>query len=457
MGNKYNITKTLLSLASVVMALAIHSTLARGEDLEAKFKKLEAKYNDLESNLVDLQLVSVMNQIHLSGTFINRYEDFETTYGVPGTAKQKEHIRAFSTYFGLNIDKKINSKISVYSTIAMSKFWNNEGRNETYGAYTASEAGSYSMAGSTPKIDRAYMAYFFDLPLVFAIGRMSTNSGPPINELDGLERLGTYPRFAYNSIFDGIALVYNFSSLLPAKNAFTMRAFYTPYVNISDTNRTKQLQDNSIRIPSDTYQGGILSEYENSNVTWLGKLNLTHMWYSYNAFYLDGTNGHPSATNTSPKNPFSNGGANMGFIEFEDIAHKGLNISLSGLFYWNQQSGSTDPGVAIDPHKYRSSAYLYNVNQKIGSSLIVGGEYITTDENFYLDEWSTLNIIPFYFTPNSKGYHFFITEKILNPITLRMGFYSLKSKPCGLSSANSGLYNDESKSTSIYANIRLDF
>lgn len=435
--------------------MGLSSALA--DELESKINKLESKFNELESNVVDLQLASIINKIKISGTLINRYEDFQTSYGIPGAAKEKEHVNVFSTYFSLNVDAKVNSKISVYSTLGMSKFWNNEGRNEIKGAYTASEAGSFALAGSTPRFDRAYMAYFFDFPMVFAIGRMSTNNGLPINQLDGLDRQGTYPRFAYNAIFDGMGLVYNFNSLLPKGNEFTMRAFYTPFANISDTDRTKQLKDNSVRIPANTWQGGILSEYENTNLSWLGKLNLTHMWYNFTDFYNDGQNGHSTTATPTVGNTSSDGGANMGFIGFDDIAHKGLNISISGLFYWQKQSAATVPNATIDPKKYYSHAYLYNLNQKVGNDFIVGGEYITTDENFYLDEWSYLNIIPFYFTPNSKGYHLFITEKIVKPITLRVGFYTLNSKPCGLNSDNTGLFNNESKSTSVYANMRLDF
>lgn len=452
MKTSNKVLNSIFALSTLAL-LASGSSVAQADDV----KELEARLNKINSRLEEIEIQSALNKMTFSGVLVNRYEAYHTTYGVPGAAKSTDHVNAFTTFFALNIDAKVTSKINFYSTIAMSKFWNNDGRNEAPGYWSGSLTGSYGLKGSTPMIDRAYMTYSFDVPLTFAIGRMPTSNGLPINQLDGLGRQGTYPRLAYNAIFDGLALVYNFSSYLPTGHSLSMRAFYTPFTNVSATDRTRQHTDSGLKVPSNTSMGILLTEYNNSNISFLGNLNLTHMIYDYRNFYWDGFNNPNDHTNTSPHNPYYDGGANMLYAGLEDIAHVGLNASISGLFYWSKWTKTAQvPDTTGTQSKKRSSAYLVNVNQKLKNDLVIGGEYMKSDENYYLDEWAYQNTMAFYKTPNSKGYHLFVADKLAKSLTGRIGFYSLKSLPCGANSTNPTL-TSESKATSVYANLRLDF
>lgn len=443
--------KSIFKTQSRLTQIALVSTLLLGLNVPVlAAETTDERLTKIEDRLQEIEIQKLLNKFNFSGVFINRFEYFHTEYGLPLATPDTDTVKANSTSFALNIDANISSQLKFYSTLGMSKFWNNEGRKEAPGYWSGSEAGSSLYGGSTPQFDRAYFSYKFDFPLTVAIGRMPTNNGLPINQLDGLARQGTYPRLAFNAIFDGLALVYDFSSLLPQDHNLSVRAFYTPYMNASPTDRTRQLVDSGAKVESNTPMYNVLTEYSISNLSWASKINISHMLNDYRGFYWDGFNNPNDHTIANPDNPYYEGGFNMGYIGVEDLAHIGLNASVSGLFYWSKVLNK--PNVT---NQY-STAYLASLNQSFGDKWVVGGEYIKTDENFYLDEWTYLNIIPFYKTPNSKGTHLFVSKSLVQNLVARVGYYNLISDPCGPNSANPFSVN-EVKSDSYYLSLRLDF
>ena len=407
----------------------------------------------LNERVTELEAAQALTHARLSGVFINRFEDFRTTYGVPGQAQDKDRLDTFSTYLALNLDFDVTERLKLYTTLAMSKFWQNDGRNEYAGNWQASEGGSFGYAGSMLRVDRAYMAYAFSFPLTLAIGRMPTNNGVPINQLDGLVREGTYPRFAYNAIFDGIAAIFDFSRYLPRGNTLKVRAFYTPNINIDKSNRTRQLTDGTVKVESNTPQYAILGEYSTTRLSpVVDSLSLYYMFYQYIGFYNDGSN-TPATPGAAPNNPLDSATAHMLYLGLEGIGHIGLNASLSALFY-HDTTASLD---GSDSTTAFSQAYLLNLNQRLDFILagsVVGFELIKTDANFYLDEWTYLNVIPFYSSPASRGVHVFASVPLAEKLRARVGWYLLHSDP----------YNDvvfsstvESDSNSFYVQLRLGF
>jgi hypothetical protein len=407
-----------------------------------------AQIEALNDRVTELEAAQALNRVRFSGVFINRFEDFRTKYGPPGDDKQQDALTTFSTYLAVNMEFDVTSHIKLYTTLAMSKFWQNEGRNEYPGNWQASEGGSFDFSGSTPRFDRAYMAYTFSFPLTLAVGRMPTNNGVPINQLDGLAREGTYPRFAYNAIFDGIAAVFDFTRYLPQGNALQIRAFYTPNIVIDKSDRTRQLTDGNVKLPSNTPQYAILTEYSNTHLgRVLDKLSLYYMFYQYRNFYNDGT-----STTDPPSNPVDSAYAHMVYCGLEGIGHIGLNASFSALFYHDTEAtldGSSSSTTL-------SKAYLLNVNQRLDFALgsVVGFELIKTDDTFYLDEWTYLNVIPFYSTPASRGIHVFASAPIGPHLNVRVGWYRLHTDPYSYIGADSP---DETDSNSFYVQLRLGF
>jgi hypothetical protein len=407
----------------------------------------------LNERVTELEAAQALNRVHLSGVFINRFEDFRTTYGVPGQAQDKDRLDVFSTFLALNLDFDVTERLKLYTTLGMSKFWQNDGRNEYAGNWQASEGGSFGYAGSTLQVDRAYMAYAFSFPLTLAVGRMPTNNGVPINQLDGLVREGTYPRFAYNAIFDGIAAIFDFSRYLPLGISFKLRAFYTPNINIDKSNRTRQLTDGTVKVDSNTPQYAILAEFFTTRLSPVVEtLSLYYMFYQYINFYNDGAN-TPATPGAAPNNPLDSATAHMLYLGLEGIGHIGLNASLSALFYHDTTTLLDGSGATTT----LSKAYLLNVNQRLDFILtgtVFGFELIKTDPSFYLDEWTYLNVIPFYSSPASQGVHVFASVPLGGKVRVRVGWYRLHSDP----------YNDlvfsstvESDSNSFYVQLRLGF
>jgi hypothetical protein len=412
-----------------------------------------SKLDSLNDRVTELEAAQALHTVRFSGVFINRFEDFTTTYGVPGTAKDKDRLTTFSTYLALNLDFDIAERLKLYTTLAMSKFWQNDGRNEYAGNWQASEGGSFGYAGSTPRIDRAYLAYTFSFPLTLAIGRMPTNNGVPINQLDGLVREGTYPRFAYNAIFDGIAAIFDFTRYLPRGHSLKLRAFYTPNINIDNADRTRQLTDGMVKVDSNTPQYAILAEYSTTRLAPIfDTLSFYYMFYQYSNFYNAGTN-TPATPDTAPSNPTDAAIGNMLYLGLEGIGHIGLNASLSVLLY-------RDTTTTLDGCQSAttlSKAYLLNVNQRLDFILagsVIGFELIKTDPTFYLDEWTYLTVIPFYSSPASQGVHVFASVPIGEKLRARVGWYRLHSDPYSYVGFSSSIESDDN---SLYLQLRLGF
>jgi hypothetical protein len=433
--------------------LAILSILTLAAVPSARADEVASKIDNLNERVTELEASQALDHTRVSGVFINRFEDFRTSYGVPGQARDKDRLDTFSTYLALNLDFDITDHLKLYTTLGMSKFWQNEGRNEYAGGWQASEGGSFGYSGSMLRVDRAYMAYIFSFPLTLAIGRMPTNNGVPMNQLDGLVREGTYPRFAYNAIFDGVAAIFDFSRYLPRGNGLKLRAFYTPNINIDKSTRTRQLTDGTFKVESNTPQYAILAEFSCTRLSpVVDTLTLYYMFYQYSNFYNDGSNA-PATPGAAPNNPVDSAIANMFYLGLEGIGHIGLNASLSALFYYDT-STSLDGSNSTTAF---SQAYLLNVNQRLDFLLtgsVVGFELIKTDANFYLDEWTYLSVMPFYSSPASRGVHVFASVPLAEKLRVRVGWYRLHSDPYDDVVFSSAF---ESDSNSFYVQLRLGF
>ena len=439
--------RPLMKIAFFLPALLLAAApSARADDTATKLDSLNDRVTELEA-------AQALHTVRFSGVFINRFEGFTTTYGVPGEAKDKDRLTTFSTYLALNLDFDITERLKLYTTLAMSKFWQNDGRNEYAGNWQASEGGSFGYAGSTPRIDRAYMAYTFSFPLTLAVGRMPTNNGVPINQLDGLVREGTYPRFAYNAIFDGIAAIFDFSRYLPRGHSLKLRAFYTPNINIDNADRTRQLTDGTVKVDSNTPQYAILAEYATTRLSPIfDTLSFYYMFYQYSNFYNAGTN-TPATPDAAPNNPTDSAIGNMMYLGLEGIGHIGLNASLSVLLY-RDTSTTLDGCESIT---ILSKAYLLNVNQRLDFVLtgsVLGFELIKTDPTFYLDEWTYLTVIPFYSSPASRGVHVFASVPLGEKLRARVGWYRLHSDPYSYVGFSSSIESDDN---SLYLQLRLGF
>lgn len=431
---------TLLIAALLMMS---HAAIADDNvDLKKRLDEMEKRLNELEAQ-------NSLQNVIWSGTLINRYEHFRNNY-MTGI----DNLDGYSTALAINGDFTVNEKTKVYTTIAMAKFWNLTNRLESWGEWKQSEEGSYAMSGAIPSVDRAYLSYKFDIPLTFSIGRMPTNNGLPINQLDGLARQGTYPHLAYNAIFDGIAFTYDFKQL-PSEHTLALSAFYTPWVNVNPVDRTRAWVDtnNNNYVTGTSPQYSILLDYAYTGTSWFKKLNFEYMWYRYLDFYWWGDNNSPKtaagANGTFAGGPnLYDGTNNMIYVGVDDIADTGISFSASGQYYGTHYIDAT-----TSPYNTFAASYLFTLNKTFGNDrrTILGAEYINTDKYYYLDESAALEMIPFYSQPNSKGYHIYATRRLTNSMALRVGYYRLQTMEYDPALITPADY------TSYYANLRVDF
>ncbi len=412
---------------------------------------IEQKISKLEERLMELEAQSSLTKYRLSGVFINRFENLTYEHGLPGADKAKEILRPMSMYFGLNVDFDVTKNLKFYSTLAMAKFYNNEDRNESldpnstsgYATYQATEAGSWAYSGSGMKVDRAYLSYEpADMPMTIAFGRMPTNNGPPLNQMDGLPRQGTYPRFVFNAIFDGIALVYDLNKYLPKNNTFKLRAFYQPFTFIDRADRTRQFVDGDL-IESHVNQYALLAEYAIHNTPVAERIDLMYMRAAWKNFYV-GYNGSTSSAGTAMAGQTEDGSDDGFYLGLENIASLGLNFSWSALLYKAVDSGLPDVNKEAWGH-------LVNINENFGNGWILGYEYIKTAKYFYLDEWTRLNLMPFYSLQSAEGHHVFMGFPLPEKMMGRIGHYRVTAGEGDV------FQPEEQQGSSFYAQVRVNF
>lgn len=427
-----------MKLFLVFLFFLITCPSLRAQSIEERLKKIEDR---LEEDQLDKSL----ERFQFSGTFINYGEYLDSHQKNPSDgSKTLDHGLLMSMHLALNIDAKISSNVSFLSTLAMGKVWNNDGRTGmTENSYHSNE-GSYAMTGSEAKFDVAYMRWKpEETQWTFALGRMTTQGGPPMNQLDGLYRNGTYPRFSYNAIFDGAAAVYDFSKWLPPTKSFKTRLFYTPYFFLDSEDRTASQTgtdgsgNEGGKVKRRADQIAWLNEWEQTDLSYTKKLSLFSMLWYYDNYYDEGYQ------TTKPGLEYYRALSHTLYLGLEGLFNTGFNFSWSYLRVNARLSGE-------DPE--RSDSSLFNLNYAFKNGFVIGWEHIATDKDFYLDEYTYLRFNDFYQRSNNNGDHVFFTIKLPHQQSLRLGVYRYKA---GVAPAN--LYFTKQQTTNSYLSYRVDF
>lgn len=402
----------------------------------------DARISALEQQVQELQYLNYTKYFNISGSLANHYESYRAKAN-PGTDSEgKSSVSTLSTIFALNINFDVSERLKVYTRLGMSKFWNhdaggraNQDRHEPEDAWDASNTGSYGYWGSIPRFDRAYMSYNFkNSNFTFAIGRLPTNGGPPTEKIDGIDRQGTYPRFAYNAIFDGMGLDYDASHWLSKNDSLSFRVFYSPFVNIDKYDRRTRRTDefvigSSHTAKSLTPQYTFQADFEKRNLSWLKGLQLTYFFYNYTDFYQYGVG--DDVANTADDyllTPYE-ATAHMGYIGFDKILGTGLGINVSYLDVKSKMKYIDTPEDNADTS---SSAFLVNTNYSFANSLmknhVLSAEYVKTDKNFYIDDFNYYYLNDFYKADNSSGYHISYSLPLDDNIRFRPGVFVYEKK-----------------------------
>jgi hypothetical protein len=411
---------------------------------------LEERLSKLEEKVEEAEIERSFQRLKFSGTFIGLAEALNSHFKDPANAsEERNHGILSGMHLGLNFDYNISDKIDFFSTLGMGKVLNNDGRDGLSQASYRSNQGSYGYAGSAAKFDVAYLRWKMpDENLSLAFGRMTTRGGPPLHQLDGLDRAGTYPRFGYNAIFDGLAAIYNFKSFLPENLELKSRIFYTPYFFLDSSDRTATAEhtyeDPPGTIKSDgevdrrSDQIALLNEFSWNNQWVAKKINVYSMFWYYDNFYDE-----DYQTAGNQRIEYYRATNHTLYLGFERILNSGLNFSWSHLRVNAKLDRSTSE---------RSDSSLLNLNYKTEKGIVLGVEKIFTDKTFYLDEYAYLQFNEFYQRSNNNGQHYFVAFPLEHQQILRLGLYDYQA---GKAPAN--LYNTTEKTQNFYVMYRVDF
>ena len=420
----------------LLLAIVVASTAAAEspQTLEERIAKLEDKIEEFEID-------KSYDRLHVSGTYINYFESINSTSknGVTGQ-KNSDNGDIMSMHVALNFDVNISKNIDIYTTLGMGKVLNNDGRDGEEQSSYRSYQGSYGYTDSMARFDVAYIRWKTDEECwSFVAGRMTTRGGPPMNQLDALSRNGTYPRFGYNAIFDGFAVVRDFKALLPKDYSVKTRLFYTPTFYLDGSDRKLEAQDaDSNAINRRSNQLTWLNEFERSNTRFAKKISLYSMLWYYDKFY---DSEYQSSTREGVE--YYRALSHSLYLGFEGIAGTGTNFSWSNL-----RANSKSDGASLN----HSDAHLFNLNYAFEGGHVFGVEQIFTDRAFYIDDWSYLQFNDFYQRPSSNGQHIFGAISFPHRQVLRLGVYNYQAKVDRFAG-----YDSKVATQNFYASYRIDF
>lgn len=420
--------------------------------LSCQAQSLQEQVNELDHRLTDLELVDFARKFTIQGNFINHWETYASDVKNDDGSTDGHSIYIVSSILELDFNFKLTSKLNFYSRLGMSKLWNADNNNgdnyqhsETDDSWDTSNQGSFGYWGSSPKFDRAYLSYnFLNEKANFSIGRMSTHKGPPSHQQFGEERTGTYPRLVYNAIFDGVAFTGDLSSYLPKSHQLQVRFLYSPFVNLaSDSRNEKRKDENSagdkVTAKPMTDQYTFQIEYSKEFKNYF-TLNLIYFYYKYSDFYQYVPDEDIYIWNAH---------AHTMYLGLDNIANKKINVNVS---YLNLNEGGLTSGDD-EYNKYKSYGWLYGLNWEFLPSTIIGGEYIDTSKDYYVDDWTYYTISDFYRAPNSSGYHAYFTFPLFDLTKLKIGYFDYNTKGSITFDADSSAKSVRS----VYATMQTTF
>ncbi len=394
-----------------------------------------SRIDQLDQRLSDLELKSILNKFNFSGSFLNHVESYKSdNEDIDSSEKYTYVLNPVLLRVGLNVDAQVTNKINFYSTIGMSKFWNQSGRTPEEvgtGPQYESMKGGYSLSGSEAYFDTAYILYRFTDNFSLALGRMTTNNGPPIEQVEGVTRSGTYPRFGYNAIFDGLGLIYNASKLLPKNHSLKLRLFYTPFVYIDENKRHQEAEDESSeeQIEALQSQTALLTEYSYTDSMYFEQFDIFYMLWNYESFYEEAFQ-----DDEDDDAEYASATSHALYLGVKKFLKTGLSFSYTYYTFKERFDGLDDES---------SFNYLVNLKYEFSSKSILGFEYINTDDIFYLEDHNSLYISEFYTRHSNNGYHLYVTKPIGVNQILSLGYFNYKA---GITDWNEEYVNIEAES-----------
>lgn len=180
---KQSILVTLVLLSSSIISIA-----------NASETTLQEQLNNLKTRVEELEIENSLNPFSYNMSLLTQAFAIE---------HDKKDLALYRLKGSLDQTAVVTDQLDLYSRIIFGKYFNNLGTAPTGSDFDS----AISFSGPELYAERFYFDYKMkSLPLVISLGRLPTIDGPPSHYYDDRPRLNTFPRLAYNSTLDGVAL-----------------------------------------------------------------------------------------------------------------------------------------------------------------------------------------------------------------------------------------------------------
>lgn len=436
--------KILLILISLIAAMFV-----------LPLQAAEKNTLSLEDRVQELEINNSLRNFDINGGIRLFYDDI--------TQKQsgQDDLKYNWTRMMANLDFSLKATpgLVFYSRLAMSKFLNQTyssfhgndpnrfGANETYG-YSA--GASRNFTGPEAYFEKAYFDYTVTENLILSGGRMPLFDGTPSHHKDLVPRQGTYARFTYNVLGDGVALTYNLDSYLKKDHQLALRYLYNPSNNPGYNGGSYNCSTNpNANGPMQSMASiwSVMADYSVEKLSFAKEFGAILHFVRINSYDLPNFYVMTDAAGLGSGNYIVtrlDSTARIGFdflsahVELEDIAKKGVNFSVSYLSSTVRSSGGvmiptigTSLGVMTnsDSDTVRGNGVLFTLNYRIPTKNrpLIGLEYLKTDKNYFILDFARDDITNFYSTQGVAS-HIYYTYPLKENLTWRLGYKSQKKE-----------------------------
>lgn len=429
----------------------------------------------LEEQVSDLTLRSLEKQI--TGNFVVRGDSIKTEERANGD--KRFDVNLYRLFLNLNYVTSINKRARFYSTLSMSKYFNNITKlNSTTDSDPLFDfKSSYVSESDQVHFSRAYIDYNFGRGFVGSFGRFPTHSGPPVHLKDNIERQGTYPLTAYNQILDGMALSYNKGLNLFGNDSISARVIYSPLGRVNFTSPYKSIQHldkngNTVEAESQSKTFAFMTEYDVKNLSWVKDLGVIFHYFEFNNTFPPISTFTGSTLTSLRTDILADSSKASASIQMEDVLRSGFDFYYSfsrstyevrGDFYCttvgfgafpncNGQPVGTASGYENAKVSGHSSLYglIYHINPKI----LVGAEYYRASDRFFSQSGVNEESTNIYNLPGEMT-HGYATWGFARNMKLRLGYYN---QQVSAKTGTTTIFTDINRHHSvIYANMRVNF
>lgn len=451
---------------------------------------MENRISAFEEDLLELKLVQAdQGKIEISGDLSNLYQNYVYT-SESNTDRKEDRFSHMSSVFRLNFNKTDNKRLKFYSTFGVNYFWNNTFLTPA----PALDSLQRQVRESYPYLEKAFFDYFlYDAKFSISVGKLPTQSGPPLHYSNNLGRQGTYPALLYSVPLDGVALTMNLGKMLKTDARYVFRVIYSPQQNktnlfASDVSgssslfyKLKESLGQAIHFNFETsdkvsfadyqlilqaYTANISRPQSVSGLRGLGQSKMPEGLYDNNIYEL-GSPDKILAQTTVAIAYFELNNLLNTKLDFYGSFKRSISKKKGSMYIVVTESVPTAPlpttpvgtekevgGIIYNEDASGNSIFL-GTRYQFSRSFSMGVEYIKQDYGNVPGTRRTLKLTDFYNIIGS-GFHIFVNCKLTAGLNLNLG-YTMADQESEIPSDGSYYISRKSKINNAYVNFRYNF